>query len=210
MYGSYYADGIHYRYFYTGEHSYVSAQKTNIEFAVIPEKIEAEGPWNGYIIPTDIQNFKNCGSLQYVMMPSTTKNILENAFLNCSSLSAISISSPAVKIADDAFEGCGNLAVVYLPSGYDADAFPVAGGLMLVANSRAYDIYVTENVSEEQINTIETVSEITSNIENMESYEQIPEAVRQPLEKLLQTSYTFKVLSSMDDAVMQTYVMFKK
>lgn len=38
MYGSYYADGIHYRYFYTGEHSYVSAQKTNIEFAVIPEK----------------------------------------------------------------------------------------------------------------------------------------------------------------------------
>lgn len=27
MYGSYYADGIHYRYFYTGEHSYVSAQK---------------------------------------------------------------------------------------------------------------------------------------------------------------------------------------
>ena len=49
MYGSYYADGIHYRYFYTGEHSYVSAQKTNIEFAVIPEKIEAEGPWNGYM-----------------------------------------------------------------------------------------------------------------------------------------------------------------
>ena len=82
MYGSYYADGIHYRYFYTGEHSYVSAQKTNIEFAVIPEKIEAEGPRNGYIIPTDIQNFKNCGSLQYVMMPSTTKNILETAFLN--------------------------------------------------------------------------------------------------------------------------------
>ena len=37
-YGSYYADGIHYRYYYTGERSYVSAQNTNIEFAVIPEK----------------------------------------------------------------------------------------------------------------------------------------------------------------------------
>lgn len=205
-YGSYYADGIHYRYYYTGERSYVSAQNTNIEFAVIPEKIEAEGPQNGYIIPTDISNFKNCGSLQYVMMPSTIKEIGGNAFLNCSSLSAISISSSAVKIADDAFDGCGNLAVVYLPSGYDADAFPIAGGLMLVAESRGYDVYVTENVSEEQLNTIVAVSEITSNIENMESYEQIPEAVRQPLEKLLQTSYTFKVLSSMDDAVMQTYV----
>lgn len=49
-YGSYYADGIHYRYYYTGEYSYVSAQNTNIKFAVIPEKIEAEGPQNGYII----------------------------------------------------------------------------------------------------------------------------------------------------------------
>ena len=170
-YGRYYADGIYYRYYYTGEYSYVSAQNTNIEFAVIPEKIEAEGPQNGYIIPTDISNFKNCRSLQYVMMPSTIKEIGGNAFLNCSSLSAISISSSAVKIADDAFDGCGNLAVVYLPSGYDADAFPIAGGLMLVAESRGYDVYVTENVSEEQLNTIVAVSEITSNIENMESYE---------------------------------------
>lgn len=74
--------------------------------------------------------------------------------MNCSSLSAISISSSAVKIADDAFDGCGNLAVVYLPSGYDADAFPVAGGLMLVAESRGYDVYVTEDVSEEQLNNL--------------------------------------------------------
>lgn len=206
MTDSYYADGIHYRYYYTGESSDVSAQNTNIEFAVIPEKIEAERPKYGYIIPTQIVNFKNCGSLQYVVMPSTIREILGKAFLNCSSLFAISISSPTVKIADDAFEGCGNLAVVYLPSGYDADAFPVAGGLMLVANSRAYDIYVTENASEEQINTIEAVSNITSNIENMELYEQIPEAVRQPLEERLQVSYVFKVLSSMDEAVMQTYV----
>lgn len=79
-YGSYYADGIHYRYYYTGERSYVSAQNTNIKFAVIPEKIEAEGPQNGYIIPTDISDFKNCGSLQYVMMPSTIKEIGRNAF----------------------------------------------------------------------------------------------------------------------------------
>lgn len=152
MTDSYYADGIHYRYWYTGESSSVSAQNKNIEFAVIPEKIEAEGPTYGYIIPTDISDFKNCGSLQYVVMPSTIKEIGRNAFLNCSSLSAISISSSAVKIADDAFDGCGNLAVVYLPSGYDADAFPVAGGLMLVAESRGYDVYVTEDVSEEQLN----------------------------------------------------------
>ena len=56
-YSSYYADGIHYWYYYTGERSYVSARNTNIEFAVIPEKVEAEGPWNGYIIPTNISNF---------------------------------------------------------------------------------------------------------------------------------------------------------
>ena len=79
----YYADGIQYSY-YSSKKASVSAQNTNIEFAVIPERIESkELDYDGYIIPTYITNFKKCGSLQYVTMPSTIKEIRENAFLNC-------------------------------------------------------------------------------------------------------------------------------
>lgn|GEM_PF-6684176 len=67
--------------------------------------------------------FKNCSSLESVLIPSSVNLISDFAFSGCTGLSEITISSSSTEIGICSFENCDSLLSVYIPSssvGYGA------------------------------------------------------------------------------------------
>lgn len=60
--------------------------------------------------------FKNCSSLEEIIIPKGTEYIGNKAFLGCSSLLSVEIPESVISIGDDAFQGCSSLTNIEIPN----------------------------------------------------------------------------------------------
>ena len=60
--------------------------------------------------------FLGCSSMESITLPSTIKQIGENAFMNCSALTSIDIPEGVTIIPDYCFSGCSSMESITLPS----------------------------------------------------------------------------------------------
>jgi len=60
--------------------------------------------------------FKNCSSLEEIIIPEGAEYIGNEAFLGCSSLSSIELPESVISIHSSAFQGCSSLTSIEIPS----------------------------------------------------------------------------------------------
>ena len=77
----------------------------------IPLKIEGKK-----VTAIDYQAFKDCKSVQSVVIPKGVKSIRSETFINCKNLTKITIPNGVKSIGDYAFSGCENLTKIIIPS----------------------------------------------------------------------------------------------
>ena len=110
---------------------------------------------------TTTPSFRNCSSLETVLLPSTLETINEYTFANCDNLQSIDLSGTNVKGIDYcAFEGCDNLTTIVFPSTLETIGNSVFYAcikiqdidlsqtkLNSIGNSAFYDNYELQSVS---------------------------------------------------------------
>ena len=83
------------------------------------------------------QAFRNCASLQWVILPESVSRIGTMAFEDCSALEGVLINNEeSITIGDEAFEGCSalrfvasNAVTAEMENGYDPRVYESGGGL---------------------------------------------------------------------------------
>ena len=101
---------------------YAFASWRNIETVVFPNTVvEIGNRVFGYSpLLTDDESYlgyRNCGSLEKVILGKNVKTIGERAFYKCRSLREITIPNSVTTIGDGAFESCQSLTNITIPNG---------------------------------------------------------------------------------------------
>ena len=91
--------------------------------------------------------FKDLTKMTNIELPSTTENILFNAFENCSALQEIELPAKVKQIWDDAFKDCTALKTIVVrgttPATLHANVFPRNEGMKIYVPAESLDAYLT-------------------------------------------------------------------
>lgn len=86
-------------------------------------------------------SFRNCKSLESIVVPNGVKLIDECAFGGCTSLKSITLPSTLEKIEESAFEGCTSLKEIVLPDGMQSvspDAFKDCTDIKIIFKGNSF------------------------------------------------------------------------
>lgn len=85
--------------------------------------------------------FRNCESLESIVVPNGVNQIVEFAFGGCTSLKSITLPDTLERIEENAFEGCTSLKEIVLPDGMrgvEPDAFKDCTDIKIIFKGNSY------------------------------------------------------------------------